>query len=388
MKQNPVYQEKLDRLNKALDHGTPDRVPVFPILETWQYFAAGVNFVDAMTKDPNICFSAFQKVSDEVYLDAFFGTANSVPLKMMSNFGEGIYTFTEKGIQIKGGHGRVMEASEYPELIADPMAFMLETIIPRKYPDILKMKEDNTLLATWLKSMKDVLGFLRYNKSVIKRIENELHTPVFPKATCIMPGDVIFDFFRDFVGVSQDIRRCPELFLEAQEALIPIMVRMVEGAWGKPDRSGIVLFPLHLPTYIRPKDFEKYYFPVMKEMIRILSAKGYSMGFAFENDWSRHIDYLQDLPEARMLGVFEKGDLKHYKELLKDKITVMGGFQVDIFRYGTKEQCIDEAKRCLEEYAPGGNYIFSTNINLETLEDCSIDKLAAVCDYVHTHGKY
>ena len=72
MNTNKEYQDKLVRLNAAVDGKEPDIVPVFPCLETWQYFVAGVNFVDAMTKDPDICFSAFKTVSDNVYLDAFF----------------------------------------------------------------------------------------------------------------------------------------------------------------------------------------------------------------------------------------------------------------------------------------------------------------------------
>ena len=140
--------------------------------------------------------------------------------------------------------------------------------------------------------------------------------------------------------------------------------------------------------YIRPQAFADYYFPAMKEMVRILNEKGYSMAFALENDWSHHIDYLLDLPDARMIGIFEKGDLSEYKKLLNGKLTIMGGYQVDVFRYGTMDECIDEAKRCLDEYAPGGNYIFGSSINLERAEDCSMEKLAAVCDYIHTNGKY
>src|SRR5690554_6058086 len=97
-----VYREKMNRLQTAFSKGIPDRVPVLPNIETWIMHYAGVSLKDAFTKDPEILFSAFKKVADEIYLDGFFGTSNIIPLKMMKKFGEGIYTVTDDSLQIKG----------------------------------------------------------------------------------------------------------------------------------------------------------------------------------------------------------------------------------------------------------------------------------------------
>ena len=60
----------------------------------------------------------------------------------------------------------------------------------------------------------------------------------------------------------------------------------------------------------------------------------------------------------------------------------------ELLKYGTKEECIDEAKRCLEDFAPGGGYIFTTDKFLLCGDDAKIENLAAVNEYVHVHGKY
>ena len=49
---NPLYHERLKRFNTALNKGTPDIVPVFPIIEQWAQLVTGTSIKDSYTKDP------------------------------------------------------------------------------------------------------------------------------------------------------------------------------------------------------------------------------------------------------------------------------------------------------------------------------------------------
>ena len=73
----------MDRLQKTFSKGIPDRVPVFPNIETWVMHYAKVSLKEAFTKDPDILYSAFKKVADEIYLDGFFRISNIIQLNMM-----------------------------------------------------------------------------------------------------------------------------------------------------------------------------------------------------------------------------------------------------------------------------------------------------------------
>jgi hypothetical protein len=150
----------------------------------------------------------------------------------------------------------------------------------------------------------------------------------------------------------------------------------------------VVFIPLHLPTYLRPADFEKLYFPFMKRMATDLIQSGYRVMFYMENNWLPYLDILQDMPEGPIFGMFEYGDLKLIKEKVGSRFCVGGGMPVSLLKMGTKEQCIDAAKKCLDELAPGGNYVFGLDKNLLSKDDAKIENLAAVCEYVHVHGKY
>ncbi|WP_392886876.1 uroporphyrinogen decarboxylase family protein [Eubacterium limosum] len=385
--QNPVYLEKLDRLNKTIEKGTADRVPVLPIMETWAAFYGGANLEDAYVKNPNTLFNAYKKINETIYLDGILENGNLIPLKMMSNFGEGIYTLTDKGFVTKGSEGATMDPSEYPELVKNPLAFFANVIAPRKYPILKEDPEKN--LDRLRKAFGNFMEFLQFNGQVDSRIENELGLPVLAKGVGFLTPDMILDFLRDFVGVSLDLRRHPEEFLAACDAIFEPALEMTLGSYPIADKSGVVFSPLHLPTFLKPKDFERFYFPFMYKFVEEVAVKrGYRIFFFMENDWTPYLSILQGLPDADIIGLFEGGDLKQIKASIGNKFCIWGGMPLSLLRLGTEQECIDKAKECLDLYAPGGNYVFSTDMNLLSLEDAKPENLKAVCQYVHENGKY
>lgn len=379
------YQVRLKRFNTALKKGTPDRVPVFPIIEQWAQQITGTSIKDSYTKDPMASYEVFKKIYEQVYVDVSAGTANLIPLKMMARFGEGIYQVTEDGVQIKGSHGTTMQSDEYPLLIKDARGFIMEKILPRKYP---LLNDPKQAVKTWYHAMFDMISFMNFDKKSANAIENKLNVPIVAKGMTFLPPDIILDFLRDFVGTSNDIRRQPDNFYNACDALYPIMLETAQKTYPKPSDAGMVFMPLHLPTYLRPSDFAKLYFPFMKRMAQDLIKDGYSMAFYMENDWAPYLEILQDMPKGSIFGLFEYGDLKNIKRKVGSRFCIGGGMPVNVLKMGTKKQCVDTAKKCLDELAPNGNYVFALDKNLLSKDDAKIENLAAACEYVHIYGKY
>ena len=129
-----MYSEKFNRVKSVMLKQQPDRVPVVPNMETYVYRYANVNLKEALTNDVDLAVDAFKKTTKDIYLDAILGNSNIIPFKVMDLFGEGIYTITEKGLQIKGSHGMVLEPEDYPEFNKNVEDFLTNEIIRRKYP--------------------------------------------------------------------------------------------------------------------------------------------------------------------------------------------------------------------------------------------------------------
>ncbi len=383
------YDEKLKRTQIAVNKGIPDRIPVLPYMDTWMMHYANIPVKKAFTEDPEYLFQTFKKFTDDFYVDGVLGICNIIPIKVLNNFGAGLYVVTDEGLQIVGGKGHTMKDDEYPLLAKDPIKFIANNILPRKYPKLIENPSKTVDLLT--KGFQDLAEYKKYNGQVAQRVENELGIPNLLRSTCFVTPDIILDYLRDFVGISSDIRRRPEEFLAAADSLFNWTIKMAVGNYPTPeDGKGFVFSPLHLPTFLKPKDFEKFYFPFMKRMVEELSVKrGYTILYYMENRWEPYFEIMQDLPSnSKVIGMFEHDDLKMVKDKMGSKMTIAGGLKANILRYGTVQENIDHAKDCIDRFGPGGNYILSVDMILMNLSDAKPENLKAVLEYVHENGKY
>lgn len=387
MNKKEVYDSRMKLFSDVVNHKIPERVPLCPFVETWVFHYANTSIKKAFMEDNNLLFEAIKKYTEDVPIDAIASISNTVPFKMGMNFGEGIYNVSNEGVQIKGSHGKTMEGEELVELAKGAKEFFANILAPRKFPVLNQSLEKNIDLLK--KSIDDLNAFNAYNGQVIGRIENELGVPVIIKGTNYMPMDVVLDYLRDFVGISSDIRKRPnELYAACEELYDYVMEMFLDTA--APADNKWLFTPLHIPTYMRPKDFEKLYFPFMKKYIEEFGVKrGYTLHFFMENDWTPYLDILQDLPiGAKVVGLFELGDLKFIKEKLKDRMVFHGGLPVNILRYGTKEEVRDHVKKTFDELAPGGGFIYGTDYSVMNLNDAKPENLIEAMTFAKEYGRY
>ena len=381
------YDRKFQRFRDVLAGRLPDRVPVLPNIETWMFHHTGVGIRKAFTEDADSLFEAFRLLNEELYLDGVLSISNTFPLKMGSLFGNALYQVSDRGVQIVGSKGRIMEAEEYEALASDPLAFFANELAPRRFAELQGSLEEKVSILK--QSFYALAEFNRYNGGGIARIEKELGLPVLVKGTNYLAPDVVLDYLRDFAGISRDVRRCPDALFEACEAVYEMIMDMFYDTCQPPD-GRVIFSPLHLPTYLRPKDFERLYLPFMKRYIQDMAVeRGYQLYFFVEGNWMPYLDLLQELPEgAQLIGLFEGGDARQIRERMRGRMIFMGGMPLSVLAMGTREEAIDKAKECLETLAPGGGYIFSTDKVLLSPNDAKAENLIAVCEYVHEHGKY
>ncbi|MFA0814453.1 MAG: uroporphyrinogen decarboxylase family protein [Anaerofustis sp.] len=381
-----TYQERITRIDNVLSNKLPDRVPILSTAETWQLHYAGVNLRKAFTEDADLCFKAYKKYADDIFFDAFHSIGNVCPVNFTNMLGGGMYTMTEDSLQTSTGKAQKMLGSEYADLIADPIRFVATKIIPRKF-DIFNKPVDE-IYDTFSAALEEYDKFNQLNGTVVKKVVTELGIPFISAGCCSVTVDILEDYLRDFSGIIGDIRRHPEEVCQAGEALFDWSYRIIVAAYPNPRQGVGVMSPLHLATYLKPKDFEKFYLPYLIKMISAFTEKGYGMFLFMENDWTPYLEMLQDLPDGKILGLFEYGDLKKYKSSIGNKICVAGGMPTNILNHYSKEECIEYAKKIIDELAPGGRYIFAVDRSLLSLNDCNAENLKAVNEFVRNYARY
>ncbi|MDO4275588.1 MAG: uroporphyrinogen decarboxylase family protein [Eubacteriales bacterium] len=383
-----IYKGRLKRFDDVLSRRVPDRVPVIPNVDTWIYHYAGVSVKEAFLKDSDKIFQTVKFFDENVPVDGIMGTANTFPVKMGQNIGEGVYVVSDEGVQIKGSSGRLMEPQEYALLAENPMKFFANVLIPRRFRSFRDGSGEKKVDII-KQAYKDFCEFGAYNAAANSRIEKELGLPILTMGSNFLAPDIVLDYLRDFVGIAADIRRCPDELAAACVSLTEYVSEMFFDTAGEPGEK-VLFSPLHLPTYLRPKDFARIYLPFMQKYLEEMAVKhGYSIYFFMENNWMPYLDMLKDFPEGiKFVGLFESGDLAKIKAELGSRMTVMGGMPIELLRFGTKEQVIEKSKELLDTLAPGGGYIFSTDKSLLSLNDGKPENLIAACEYITLNGKY
>lgn len=279
-----------------------------------------------------------------------------------------------------------MQPEEYDGFIAFPYDFIIEKLLPRMHTKFDTSAERRSMVMymslTALMDTRMKIGMI-YGKLSAKY--SFFSIPQKQSAFCLNPFDFLSDLLRGFTGIMTDIKRRPEKVIEATEALLPLLCKFALPQ--EISDIGSTFMPCHLPTFLRTKEFEKFFYPGFSKLIHATAETGQTFSVFCEDDWTRYLDYLQDLPQGTRFQ-FEYGDPKLIKEKLGKDHIICGLYPSGMLKTHSKQQCIDKAKELIDILAPGGNYYFNFDKAPLSLATTNLENYYAVIDYVADNAFY
>ncbi|QSX07856.1 hypothetical protein J0B03_08535 [Alkalibacter rhizosphaerae] len=282
-----------------------------------------------------------------------------------------------------------MDASGYPELIERGFDYLVEEVVPNQHP--MLSLDDPIQRSTYLEMAKtsltqDTVNFLPIYGGLVEKYGYYPGSPRGSFAISEAPMDFVADQLRSFSGISKDIRRNPTLVQEACEAVLPLVFK-----WGLPALAhpeGGCFLPLHMPTFMREKDFVELYMPTFKKQLQQYAALGIRPSIFCEDNWMRYLDILlEELPAGTKIQ-FEYGDPKIIKEKLGKKFILTGLFPVSSLKMDTPAQIVDRAKEFLDIMMPGGGYLFGFDKSPLGPKDANIETWAALNNFLKDYMVY
>ncbi|TGE35115.1 hypothetical protein E4K67_26855 [Desulfosporosinus fructosivorans] len=380
-----LYEERVQRMKDAIELREPDRVPILSQIDNWALSYYGTTLQEAL-KDVELEYKAYSKALTDFPFDGALAGGITFPLNFVHALGGGIYNNQTETLQIATGHSEIMSVDEYDQLIADPIKFIRDTLLPRKH----KIFQEGTVQEKFGKYAHAVSRFLQYAQSrgmMAERYKQEHGLPIFNNGACgNMPADAIMDYLRDFKGIMRDIKICPDKLAAACDALLPLFIRKTFGTAPQPADDRYVQLFLHLPQFIRAKEFEKVYWPSFKKYVDTVTARGHKIVILFEKNWEHLYEYIQELPKGSILGCFEEDDLRKAKKILGKNMCIAGGLKTNDLCYATKEKCIDIVKGLIDDLAPGGGFVLTTDKGLISINDAKPENLRAVTEFAVEYG--
>ncbi|HCX65893.1 MAG TPA: uroporphyrinogen decarboxylase [Eubacteriaceae bacterium] len=378
--------EKKQVFQDVYDGKMPKRVPVNVniSIEAAAEFA-GIDMAK-MQWQPETIEPAVEKVCDTLYSDVN-PVAPSIRLP-------GMYQFlnSQSFILSKSGymqHPEVvgMYEEDYDYLIEKPIDCLIERVIPRQFK---ALGNDNSMLAaiSLLQGMKkkewDMANTMKALAPYTEKY-GYFAAPAGSSASTEAPYDYLADQLRSFSGISKDVRRHREKIIQSCRALYDLSYR--KGLPTNPSQYGHVFLPLHMPPFMREKDFKELWWPTFRDLLHHYASQGIHCRIFCEQDWSRYIPYLKELPTNTVIW-FEYGDPKTIKKELGDKFILTGFYPLTSLKNSSKQQCLDLAKEYIDILAPGGKYIFGFDKIPVVLSDVNMNNLSALTEFVRDYAVY
>ncbi len=391
MEGNPQQrlQERIGRLSTTIAHKEPDRVPVFFGTETWIASNAGFT-VQEMVYDYQKMIAACEKVIETYHWDAYWPPLGIWPAPVFDAVGQSQYMIAGEELDTSSAFQwpdrSPMSVEDYPKFIADPMRFIFEEMMPKRSLELGKPWPRSAVALA-----KGALAFGMYLATMggaFAKWAQVYGMPVLLAGISDPPMDFLSDHYRGFKGILMDVKRHPDEVVAACEAMYPLALRMARASFGGPPAPfPLVFLPLHIATYLRPVDFERFYWPTFRRLVTDLAESGYNCLLFLESDWEPYFPYLAQLPKGHVVGLIEEKIIEA-KKAIGDTLCLAGGLGLDLLGHGTQEECIAQAKKVIDACAPGGGFILSADKALLSPNDAKPENLQAVTQFVKEYGVY
>ncbi|WP_152804369.1 uroporphyrinogen decarboxylase [Alkalibaculum sporogenes] len=379
--------ERKENIQAVYDNLVPRRVPINVSLGldiVAEY--AGIDRRESLW-DPLLVESAADELCDRIFSDVcVYGGKIHMPSYYQAMGSKNCVMSSTGFMQHPNTVGLLAE--EYDDFINNPFDCIIEKVLPRNYKDLNFLEDPARSMFTIAQAMMAKNKNMAKTVGMIRRLTEKYGYPVNEPGTgggVYAPMDILTDNLRSFSGMSSDIRRVPSKVKEAVEALYPLNYKV--GIPPKITNYGNVFFPLHMPTFMREKDFSTLWWPTWFRQVNDYASMGLHSRVFCEHDWMRYLDYIQDLPTDTRIQ-FEYGDAKKIKEKLGNKFILTCLFPLSVLTTCTKQECIDKTKEFIDIMAPGGKFIFGFDKSSLVLSDINIENLVAVCETVRDYGVY
>lgn len=383
MNNQTLFNERLNRILTAADHKEPDRVPILSLIE---YYAIGYakKTFDEATVDTHTELETYSKIHKDIYFDGAIFPCVMHSNKVYNALKSDDYFVSEDGVTLQHKENAPMSFEDYDLLADDYMNYFYNVFFKKKFPALQMSGE--TVENAVKQSVAETLAWAQKVGLANDYFKNELGMPVVSGSLFVSPLDMIFDFLRGFKPTLMDVRKSPEKVKAACESITEFVIKLTTSTPAA--KFPWFVTPLHIESYISRKQVEELYWPYYKKILMAIHSNGGRVWAYLEGEWAKCYDLFLELPDNFLTVGIEGDDIIEAKKRIGHKVALCGGMDLDKLKFGTKQQCIDHAKRVVDECAPGGGFFFTSSKDLISPQDAKPENLMAVNEFVHNYGVY
>lgn len=411
-----LYRERERRLNDAMQLKVPDRVPVFffdvPLLAC-RY--AGLPY-SAAYYDAPAWKAAFKKLFVDMEPDGW-AVANRESGAAMEAVETNYTKWPGGNLPPDVGNQVVeqefMKEDEYDLFLADPSDFIVRVWLPRVYrslkplaklPPLMSLGTNiagmSTIFATdefaqLARAMKKAGEAAAKWQREIGRMDAEMASLGFPDTRPLGGGGVAPPFsgfsnsFRTYRGVVQDMFRQPEKLKAALNKFVEYRIATASPAVKREGKLAIANSnEAHRVSdeFMSRKQFEEFVWPFWKRCVEATLNLGYDVVWMFfEGRRDKQLEYFAGFPKGKLTILFERTDIFRAKEILGDRVCLMGNVPMSLLQLGSPQEVEDYCKKLIKVCGKGGGFVLA---NGGGIYDAKPENMKAMTDSAKKYGWY
>ena len=344
MNQQAMYQERLTRIQKAINLEPVDRIPVVYMAIAFSPRYMGMSMARFCT-DPDAALEVTLAAMDR--LGGFDGINSPVGIAGTA----GLSGLWLSRVAIPGRE--LPEDSLWQIQEAEVMTVEdYDTIIDKGW---------GAFLAGYMPRVADVVELRSLTASAASRLPNVMqsyrdhgYVPLVGSS-----GTIPFEPFcggRSMPQFFLDLYRRPDKVKAAMDVVAPELIKNVVGATKLSGAPGAWVGGWRAASaLVAPKHWDRFVFPYFQQIVNALAENDIISILHLDQDWTRDLGRLRELPAKKcLLNPDGMTDVRKAKEILGDHMAILGDVPASIFAAGTPDDVYNYVRDLVRDVGPTG----------------------------------
>ncbi len=372
-------QDRIRIVRDATAFKKTDRIPTVSNYWSWMILDSPYKLSEAICDYDKMyeVVTGFHERYDFDFYN-FIGARN--PVRVSEAAGSNIYLIDDEkeSIVVKDHH--YMEEDEYDALIENPFVYQWTYVVNRA---ATKFHGPGNA-ENFRNAVAELQAYQAGTGKIAKDLVGKYGVPIAAANRMQSAPELLFSYYRGIRGLSIDLRRRYDKVKAACEAINASMhyENLIEKIKGpKPEDSVFNLETgLLAHSIFNRKQFEDIYWPVVKKMIDAAAEAGNSVNMFCEAEFLRFADLIADYPRGTILFEPEQDDIFALRRAVPN-VAIGGGMPPALLYGGTPQQCVDYAKRLVEEVGADGGFVMGQTKMMSFRIDAKRENVLAVQEF-------
>lgn len=377
MEDRSLFSERQKMFTNAFNMKPNIRTPIFSNIWTWKILDSGYQLSEALL-NYDVMEKIVSQFQERYQFDAHFDLGLRNSTRVTDALGTGYHVINDKEGSVEVLDHKLMEGDEYFEYAKDPNAFYWTKAFARYCP------KDITI-GQLCKAVEEQNKYIEFAVKITVKFIQQYQCMAAPGFYLKLPFEYFFNDLRGIKESAIDARKHKDGLIAASETIYnKYMFPGMKAAFAADDSAnvGTMYTALLGHSVLSIRQFEEVYWPWFKNSIDEFIKNKKTLLVQCESTFMRFAEFLQDVPKGILMYQLEQDDIFEMRKKLPN-ICFSGGMPPHLLRYGTKQECIDYAKKLIDEMGEG--YVFSQTKMISFKNDCKRENLEAANDFVRNY---